>query len=71
VTSIGVYAFYGCTSLITIDIPSSVTSIGDYVFAECSSLITVTYYYGVEIGSNAFYGISVNAVFTIVGGPQT
>ena len=33
VTSIGFKAFYYCTSLTSIEIPSSVTSIGDYAFA--------------------------------------
>ena len=38
VTSIGDYAFDDCTSLASINIPSSVTSIEDYAFRDCSSL---------------------------------
>lgn len=38
VTSIGNYAFNGCTNLTDITIPSSVTSIGNSAFEGCSSL---------------------------------
>ena len=41
VTSIGDYAFYGCTGLTSVDIPNSVTSIGDYAFAGCTGLTSV------------------------------
>ncbi|HCS94195.1 MAG TPA: hypothetical protein DIV38_00465 [Clostridiales bacterium] len=41
VTSIGDYAFYGCTSLTSIEIPASVTSIGESTFSNCSSLKTI------------------------------
>ena len=42
VTSIGKYAFYGCTGLNSVTIPSSVTSIGDYAFENCTDMTFVT-----------------------------
>ena len=38
---IGECAFYGCSSLTSINIPSSVTSIGERAFCNCSSLTSV------------------------------
>lgn len=58
-TSIGNYAFSGCTSLTDVTIPSSVISIGDYAFSGCSTLQTVTIQEGVAtIGNGAFSGCS-------------
>ncbi len=41
--SIGDYVFYYCTSLDSIEIPSSVKTIGQHAFYNCSSLRHVTY----------------------------
>ena len=41
-TSIGRYAFCGCSGLTSVTIPNNVTSIGEYTFAYCSGLTSVT-----------------------------
>ena len=59
VTSIGDYAFGGCSFLTSIELPSGVTSIRNYAFYECSSLTSIEIPSGVtSIGNYAFYKCS-------------
>ena len=56
VTSIGNYAFYGCSGLTFITIPNGVTTIGSSAFSGCSGLTSVTIPNSVtSIGNYAFY----------------
>ena len=59
VTSIGYCAFYGCSSLKSINIPEGVTKIGENAFEGCSSLANIIIPNSMtNIGAKAFHGCS-------------
>ena len=69
VTSIGNYAFSGCSGLTSVTIGNSVTSIGGRAFEGCSGLTSVTIPNSVtSIGNYAFSGCSGLTSVTIGNG---
>ncbi len=69
VTTIGNYAFEGCTGLTSVTIPSSVTSIGYSAFENCESLTSVTIPGNVgTINNGAFEGCTGLSEITINDG---
>ena len=76
VTSIGDWAFSGCTSLTSITIPAGVTSIGEQAFRDCISLTTVTFASGSRLqtigdwmfsGCTSLTSITIPASVTSIG----
>ena len=66
VTSIGCYAFYGCSSMTSINIPNSVTFIGRNAFEGCNGLTSLNIGNGVKwIGYEAFFNCSGLTSLTI------
>ena len=72
VTSIGDYAFSGCSGLTNIDIPNSVTSIGSYAFSGCNGLTNIDIPNSVtSIGEGALYKCSaLNNVYSFITAPS-
>ena len=68
VTTIGSYAFYGCSGLTSVEIPESVVSIGEYAFGNCSNLKNVDIPDSVgKIDGSAWSGTGMGSI-TIGGG---
>lgn len=74
VTSIGDYAFYECTELTSITIPSSVNSLGEYAFTKCRKLTTIAIPSGVTSIPNCAFkkcsglkSVSIPLGVTIIG----
>ena len=57
------YAFYGCKSLRTLDIPESVEKLGQWIVWKCDYLETVTLHNGLKTLSNGtFYGCGITSI---------
>ena len=56
-SSIGSYAFYMCSRLISVRFPAC-TNIGDNAFYSCSKLTSISFPACTNIGANAFYSCS-------------
>ncbi len=66
VTSIGLCAFEGCTSLTSVIIPNSVTSIGTRAFSDCNNLTSLSIGNGItSISPIDFYGCNKLKSITI------
>ena len=57
VRSVGNHAFYNCSSLVSVDMPS-VESVSDNAFQDCSSLVSVDMPLAGSLGYDAFRGCS-------------
>ena len=58
-TVIASYAFYNCSGITKITIPTSVTTIGNYAFYGCNQMASINLDSNIKsIGSYAFYGCS-------------
>ncbi len=67
VAAIGEYAFYGCTSLMTVTIPKSVTSIGFYAFAYCTNLAGVYFRGDAPVVASSVFAFAGPTVYFLPG----
>ena len=70
-TSIGENAFFDCSALTSIDIPSSVTSIGGDAFHYCDALKTVTFGANSQLESIGNYAFSYCSKLTRIEIPSS
>ena len=70
-TSIGIYAFSGCSSLSSISLPESVKSIGNQAFNGCSSLSSVTFGENSQLESIGSYAFSDCESLSSINIPST
>ena len=69
VTTIGDYAFRGCSNLALTSLPSGVTSLGEYAFYGCSNLALTSLPSGItSVGDHAFYQCSRLALTSLPSG---
>lgn len=72
VTSIGDYAFEGCSSLKSIELPSGLTSIGNKAFSYCVGLTSIELPSGLtDVGDYAFYDCAGLTNIAVAEGNKT
>lgn len=64
-TSIGAYAFYDCTKLTTVSMPSTVKTIGESAFTGCAALASINLASVATIGEYAFEACTALTTITI------
>lgn len=63
VTTIGSYAFNGCTKLASVQLPAGLTEIGNQAFGTCYALKGMTLPNGLtKIGHSAFYDAGITSI---------
>ena len=71
-TTIRPYAFYKCTNLSLISLPSGLTSIGEYAFGSCTNLALTSLPSGItSVGGNAFSRCTGLTSITFQGKPNS
>jgi hypothetical protein len=65
ITKIDAYAFYNCSNLDSVEVPTTITAVGEYAFYCCEALdfpIDSTYINLISLGDYAFYGCSMTSI---------